>query len=552
MRLIIIGGVAGGASAAARARRLSESAEIILFERGPYISFANCGLPYYIGGDIKNKDDLIVTSVDMLRTRFNIDVRINTEITHINVADKTVTAYNHADGTTYTEKYDKIVLAPGAEPIKPPMEGIDLPGIYSLRTIPDMDRINQAIGSEPRRVTIVGAGYIGLEMAEALVHRGCDVRIVEAMPQVMPPFDPDMATMLQSKLTNKGVMVLLNTMVTGFEQTEHGISITISPGRKISQTKKIMTDIVVLSVGVRPETKLAQEAGLEIGSTGAIKVNGSMQTSNQDIYAVGDAVEVKHLPLNIPARIPLAGPANRQGRIAVDNIFGRSSTYRGTQGTSIVRLFDLTAASTGANEKQLRHHNINFEKIYVHPKDHAGYYPGASGMTIKLLFSLDDGSVLGAQIVGEDGVDKRIDVFSMAIQANMTVYDLEEVELAYAPPFGSAKDPVNMAGFVAANTLRGDQPVTHVYTVPEDAFILDVRTPAEYAKGAVPGAKSIPLHELRSRLNEIPKDKPVISYCHAGLRSYVAVRILKNNGYDVYNLSGGYLTYDVCPVQDDM
>jgi len=539
MRIVIVGGVAGGASAAARARRLSESATITIFERGKYISFANCGLPYFIGGDIKEQGSLLVTSPEMLKNRFNIDVQTEKEVTSINPIAKTIAVKDLKTGVDYTVGYDKLILSPGAAPIKPQLEGIGLPGIHVLRDIPDMERIHALINKPKLRVTIVGGGYIGLEMAEALIHRGCDVRLVEATAQVMPPLDPEMAAFLHTELSSHGVMLLRNVSVTGFTKEKDVITINLSNG------KKMLSDLVVLAVGVRPETALAQSARLRLGPTGAIAVNSQMRTSDPDIYAVGDACEVINLPLAGPARIPLAGPANRQGRIAADAIFGKKTAFRGTQGTSIVRLFTITAGMTGANEKQLKQAGIDYEKVYIHPMNHASYYPGAKPLHLKLLFNKKDGKVLGAQIVGQEGADKRIDVLSMAIQASMTVYDLEEAELAYAPPFGSAKDPVNFAGFVAANTLRGDAPICHTDSIPGKAFLLDVRTEKEHESGCIPGSYLIPVDELRSRLSEVPEKSIIVAYCKVGLRGYIAQRILMDNGFTCLNLSGGFTTYSL-------
>jgi NADPH-dependent 2,4-dienoyl-CoA reductase/sulfur reductase-like enzyme/peroxiredoxin family protein/rhodanese-related sulfurtransferase/TusA-related sulfurtransferase len=542
-RILIVGGVAGGASAAARARRLSESAEIIIFERGPYISFANCGLAYHIGGDIAERDRLLIQTPEGFKNRYNIDVKINTEVIAIDKDNRTITVKDLTNNTERTEKYDKLILSPGAEPIVPPIEGVDLPGVYTLRSIPDMDAIKKIVdknSSSSSSSLIIGGGYIGLEMAEALRQRGVDVTLVELSPQVLGPLDPEMATPLHQELILQGVDLKLKTSVTAIKQAGNGLAVTLSTKETVN------TDMVILAIGVKPETKLVKDAGLSIGARGGIAVNEKMQTSDADIYAVGDAVEVKFFPTQLESLIPLAGPANRQGRIAADNIFGKDSKYSGTQGTAVCKIFNLTAAMTGLNEKLAQHISTAYEKIYIHPASHATYYPGAAQMSIKLLFDPDDGKILGAQAIGTKGVDKRIDVIATALRAGLTVYDLQEMELCYAPPYGSAKDPVNYAGFVAANILRGDMGVCHseeMLAPKDDQILLDVRTPAEVSAGTIPNSINIPIDDLRSRLNELDKTKEHLVFCQVGLRGYLACRILAQNEFKCRNLTGGYKTF---------
>jgi len=541
-KLLIVGGVAGGASAAARARRLSEEAEIILFERGPDVSFANCGLPYYIGGKIAQREKLLVTTAGRLRTRFRLDVRTSSNVLAIDRASKTVRVRNLATGEEYLESYDKLILAPGAAPLTPPIPGIDLPGIYTLRNLQDVDRIKGAVTGHVQHAVVVGAGFIGLELVENLVHLGISTTLIELQDQVLPPLDREMTTPIVDKLKAKGVTLLLGESADGFESTADGISIQLKSGRKLQ------AQLVILGIGVRPENKLAVEAGLETGVRGTIKVNEFLQTSDPDIYAVGDASEVRDYVLDAPTMIPLAGPANRQGRAAADNALGRQVRFRGAQGTAIVGVFELTAATTGASEKTLKRVGRPFRKIYVHPANHAGYYPGAEPMVLKLLFDPETGRVLGGQAVGGAGVDKRIDVIAVAIQAGMTVFDLEQVELAYAPQYGSAKDPINMAGFVAAGLIRGDHPQLDVEAVLGNSpdkrpFLLDVRTAEEFAQGHLPGAVNISVDELRTRLEELPRQSLIAVYCQVGQRGYLATRILLQHGFQVANLGGGYKTY---------
>ena len=544
MKLLIVGGVAAGASAAARARRLSEDAEIILFDRGPDVSFANCGLPYYVGGEIADRKKLLVTTPEMLRTRFRLDVRTQSSVEAIDRAGRKVRVRDLATGREYEETYDKLILAPGAAPLRPPIPGMDLPGIFTLRNLHDVDRIKERVDEGVRQAVIVGAGFIGLELVENFVRRGIPTTLVELQDQILPPLDKEMTTPIVESIRAKGVTVLLAESADGFERAPGGLVVQLKSGQRLP------ADLVLLGIGVRPENKLAVDAGLEVGPRGGIRVNERLQTSDPDIYAAGDAIEVRDVISGDPTQVPLAGPANRQGRIAADNVFGRSATYRGTQGTAIVGVFDRTAATTGASEKVLRRDNRPFRKVYVHPAHHAGYYPGAEAMTLKVLFDPDSGRVLGAQAVGGKGVDKRIDVLAVAIQAGMTVFDLEEMELAYSPQYGSAKDPINMAGFVAGGLLRGDHPQVDVEAVlaapPSDRpYLLDVRTPQEYASGHIPGAVSIPVDELRNRLGELPRDRGIVVYCQVGQRGYLATRILLQAGLTARNIGGGFKTYQL-------
>lgn len=542
MKLLIVGGVAGGASAAARARRLSEDAEIIMFERGPDVSFANCGLPYYVGGEIVDRKKLLVTTPELLRNRFRLDVRTRSSVEAIDRAAKKVRVRDLATDRVYEESYDKLILAPGAAPLRPPIPGLDLPGIFTLRNLQDVDQIKARVDAGIKQAIVVGAGFIGLELIENFVTRGVTTTVVELQDQVLPPLDKEMTTPIVETLQSKGVTVLLSQSADGFEESAQGLTVRLKSGQAIT------AQLVILGIGVRPENKLAVDAGLDVGPRGGIRVTKQMVTSDPDIYAVGDAIEVTDVISGDPTQVPLAGPANRQGRIAADNIFGRTATYRGTQGTAIVGIFDKTAAMTGASEKVLRRANRPFRKIYIHPAHHAGYYPGAEAMVLKVLFDPTTGKILGAQAVGGAGVDKRIDVLAVAIQAGMTVFDLEEMELAYAPQYGSAKDPINMAGFVASGLLRGDHPqldVEAVLNAPagKQPFLLDVRTPTEFAAGQIPGAVNIPVDDLRSRLNEIPRDRQIAVYCQVGQRGYLATRILRQSGFDAANIGGGYKTY---------
>jgi NADPH-dependent 2,4-dienoyl-CoA reductase/sulfur reductase-like enzyme/rhodanese-related sulfurtransferase len=544
MNLLIVGGVAGGASAAARARRLSEDARIVLFERGPDVSFANCGLPYYLGGEISERDKLLVVTPERLRTRFNLDVRVWASVEAIDRAGKKVRVRELASGREYEEPYDKLILAPGAAAVRPALPGIDLPGIFTLRNLQDVDRIKARMDQGVKQAVVIGAGFIGLELVENLVRQGVATTVVELQDQVLPPFDKEMTTPIAQELTSKGVSLLLGQSAEAFEQAPDGLVVRLKSGQRLP------AQLVILGVGVRPENRLAVLAGLEVGPRGGIRVNDHLQTSDPDIYAVGDAIEIKDFVTGEPVQVPLAGPANRQGRIAVDHIFGRAARYRGTQGTAIVRVFDRTAALTGVSEKMLKRANKPHRKVYVHPTHHATYYPGAEAMTLKLLFDPQTGKVLGAQAVGGAGVDKRIDVLAVAIQAGLTAFDLEEVELAYSPQYGSAKDPINMAGFVACGLLRGDHSQEDVETVlaaPVGArpFLVDVRTPHEYDGGHIPGAVNIPVDDLRSRLGELPHDRDIVCYCQVGQRGYLATRILSQAGFPAANVAGGYKTYQL-------
>lgn len=540
MKLIIVGGVAGGASAAARARRLAEDAEIVLLERGPDVSYANCGLPYHVGGVIPDRNKLLVVTPKLLRERFRLDVRTRSSVEKIDRAAKTVTVRDLATGREYAERYDKLILAPGAAPLRPDIPGLDLPNVFTLRTLDDTDRIKAVVDAGVRRAVIVGGGFIGLELAENLVHRGVDTTVVERNPQILTPFDSEMTTPLAARLREKGVRLILGDTTEGIVTAADGLSVKLKSGESLA------AQLVVLGVGVRPENRLAVEAGLETGPRGGIRVDDRLRTSDPDVFAVGDATETSDVVTGQRTQVPLAGPANRQGRIAADNACGRDSRYRGTQGTAIVGFFGVTGAMTGASEKTLRRLGTAYRKAYVHPAHHAGYYPGAEGMTLKVLFDPASGKVLGAQGVGGAGVDKRIDVLAVAVQAGMTVFDLEQMELCYAPQFGSAKDPVNMAGFVAAGLVRGDHPQVDWEAVAASAdkpLLLDVRTPTEYAAGHVPDALNIPVDELRSRLSEVPRDRPVVAYCQVGQRGYLATRVLRHAGFDASNLGGGYKTY---------
>lgn len=554
-RVVIVGGVAGGASAAARARRLCEQCEIIVFERGPHVSFANCGLPYFVGGEIVEQDSLLLQTPGSLKSRFNLDVRVNTEVVGIDRARKVVRVRSLPDGAESEQSYDDLILSTGASPLRPPIPGIERPGHFTVRNIPDVERILSWIQDcNGCRAVVVGGGYIGLEMAEQLRHRGLNLTVVEAMPQVMMPLDPEMAAWLHAELKANGVDLHLGDGVAGFEEPKPGESarasvVVLRSGRRIE------ADTVVLGLGVRPETSLARNAGLELGSLGGIRVNEHMQTSDPRIYAVGDAVEVRDRVTGAWGIVPLAGPANRQGRIAAENIFGRPTRYAGTWGTAILRLFQLSAGCTGASEKSLRKANIPFQALHLHPGSHAGYYPGAEPIAMKILFAPDTGKLLGAQAVGHEGVDKRIDVFATALKAGMTVDDLAELELAYAPPFGSAKDPVNMAGMAAQNVLHGDVRLAQWNEVatldPLQSVVLDVRRPDERARGFIPGSIHIPLDEIRARMGELPRDKEIVVSCQSGQRSYFASRILTQHGFRVRNLTGSYRTWKTATAKQD-
>ena len=545
MNYLIIGGVAGGATVAARLRRMDEKANIILFERGKYVSYANCGLPYYIGDTINNREKLFVQTAKGFTDRFRIDIRTEQEVTAIRPDKKEVEIKNLSTGETYTETYDKLVLSPGAEPLRPGIEGIGSKKIFTLRNVPDTDTIKNYVHTEnPKRAIVVGGGFIGLEMAENLHDLGIQVDVVEMANQVMAPLDFSMAAIVHRQLTDKGVGLHLEDGVSRFEEKDGGVTVHLRSG------KQIATDMVLLSIGVRPETKLAKDAGLAIGERGGIAVNDYMQTSDADIYALGDAVEVRHLVTGQPALIPLAGPANKQGRIVADNIvFGNKEKYPGSIGTSIAKVFDLTVAAAGANAKLLQRNNIPYISSYTHGASHAGYYPGAVPLSIKILFAPENGKLLGAQIVGFNGVDKRIEMLAQVIQRGGTVHDLAELEHAYAPPYSSAKDPVNMAGFVAENILNKKSRIIQwreLAELPADTIRIDVRTHDEYKLGTIPGFINIPVDELREHLDELPKEKPIVVTCAVGLRGYLAYRILVQNGFKhVRNLSGGYKTWSV-------
>jgi NADPH-dependent 2,4-dienoyl-CoA reductase/sulfur reductase-like enzyme/rhodanese-related sulfurtransferase len=555
MKVIIVGGVAGGASCAARLRRLDEKAEIIMVERGPYVSYANCGLPYHVGGVIEKESSLLVASEKTFREQFAVDCRTSCEAIKISPDKKTVDLRNVATGEVTTESYDKLVLSPGAASIRPPLPGIDLPGIFQVRTVPDaraicewiekgslfltgMDKYSGFQTVRPKtRAVVIGGGFIGLETAENLVHRGFDVTLIEMGDQILAPLDQEMARIVEGYVEKHGIRLALNEGVSGFKQVANGVLEVQSKSGKTH-----LADIVILALGVRPDTALARMAGLEIGERGGIRVDDQMRTSNPDILAVGDAIEVRDFVTGEWSLVALAGPANRQGRIAADVIAGRDSTFRGTQGTSIIGLFGGAAAWTGASEKTLKRlGDKDYEKIYLYPNSHAGYYPGARPIAMKVLFRKSDGRLLGAQALGEDMVDKRISSLAIALQMGATIYDLEEVEMCYAPPFGSAKDPVNFAGMVAADILRDDMPICHWDAVGK-GYILDVREPVELAVENVPGAVNIPLGQLRARLGELPRDREILVVCRSGQRAYSATRVLLQNGFKARNVSGGMLS----------
>jgi NADPH-dependent 2,4-dienoyl-CoA reductase/sulfur reductase-like enzyme/rhodanese-related sulfurtransferase len=546
-RVVIIGGVAGGASAAARARRLSEDAQIVVFERGPHVSFANCGLPYFVGGEIVEQDSLLLQTPQSLKARFELDVRVRTEVIGIDRKEQQVKVRELETGKEYLQPYDALILSTGAAPLKPAIPGIDRSGHFTVRNIPDVERIMGWIKDcHACRAVVVGGGYIGLEMAEQLSRRGLSVAVVEALPQVMTPLDPEMAAWLHQELRANGVDLHLNDPVASFEEPRDGENARASVV-VLKSGRRLPADTVVLGLGVRPEVELARSAGLEIGSLGGIRVTEDLRTSDPRVWAVGDAVEIRDSITGQWSIIPLAGPANRQGRIAADNVFGRSSKYRGTWGTAVLRLFNLTAACTGANEKCLRRAGIPYEAVHLHPNSHAGYYPGAEPIAMKVLFAPGTGKLLGAQAVGRDGVDKRIDVLATALQGGMTVYELGELELAYAPPYGSAKDPVNLAGLAASNVLAEDVQLAQWHSVkpmdPSSPLLLDVRTLEERQEGSIPGSMHIPLHEIRARLEELPSDREIVVFCQSGQRSYYAARILSQRGYKVRNLTGSYRTW---------
>lgn len=555
MKVIIVGGVAGGASCAARLRRLDEKAEILMVERGPYVSYANCGLPYHIGGVIEKESSLLVANEQLFREQFSIDVRTRCEAIEILPKEKVVKVRNVTTDELKNESYDKLVLSPGAASVHPPLPGIDLPGIFHVRTVPDARAIREWVERgnpflagiyrysgfqvvKPKtRAVVVGGGFIGLETAENLVHRGFEVTLLQKPPQVLSPLDPECARIVEAYVKRHGVLVAHGDEVIGFKQNPKGaIDVETKSG------KTYPADVVILAIGVRPDTTLAKKAGLKIGERGGIRVDEQMRTSDPDIFAVGDAVEVKDFVTGQWSLVALAGPANRQGRIAADVIAGRKAGFRGTQGTSIIGLFGATAAWTGVNEKTLkRMGDTDYEKIYLYPNSHAGYYPGAKPIAMKVIFRKSDGRLLGAQALGLDGVDKRISVLAALLQMGATIYDLEEAELCYAPQFGSAKDPVNFAGMIAADVLRGDMPLSH-WDAAKSGFLLDVREPMELAVENVPGALNIPIGRLRARLGELPRDREIHVICRSGQRAYYATRVLLQNGFKVKNISGGMLS----------
>ena len=547
-KVVIVGGVAGGASTATRLRRLDESAEIIMFERGPYVSFANCGLPYHVGGIIKERDALLVVTPETFRERFNIDVRTRHEVIDIDRPNKQVQVRNLETGEVYLESYDRLVLSPGARPFVPPVPGVELPGVYQMRTIPDMDAIKAHLDTRPvKSAVVVGGGFIGLEMAENLAHRGLEVSIVEMLDQVMTPLDFEMASLVHEHLKLKGVRLALGDGLKAITQQNGQLAVTLHSGATV------LADLVLMSVGVRPENELAKKAGLDLAPCGHVKVSESLQTSDPNIYAIGDVVQVQHTVSCELTSIPLAGPANRQGRLVADHIAGRDVGYQGTMGTSIVKVFDLAVATTGLNAKKLEQQGVPFVSSTTESPDHASYYPGATQMMIKLLYTPDEGRLLGAQVVGYNAVDRTINTLATALKASMTVFDLEHLELAYAPPFGSAKDPVNIAGYVAANTLRGDTELVYWDEVPEldprNDALLDVRTDLEWDLRRIEGAVHIPLDELRGRLGELSKDKRWVVYCKMGQRGYIAERILREHGFRAANLTGGLEIYDAATAE---
>ncbi|MBQ3210070.1 MAG: FAD-dependent oxidoreductase [Oscillospiraceae bacterium] len=544
MKVIIVGGVAGGASCAARLRRLDEKAEIVVFERSGYISYANCGLPYYIGGAITDPEELTLQTPQSFNARFNVAMKVNHEVTAIDPVKKTVTVKNLLSGEVFEENYDKLVLSPGAKPTRPALSGVELDRVFTLRTVEDTFRIKKFIEEKsPKSAVLAGGGFISLELAENLMELGMDVTIVQRPRQLMNPLDWDMAAFVHAKARKQGMNLKLGYTVEGFEARGDRVDVLIKDNAPLT------ADMVVLAIGVSPDTRIAADAGIQLGIKGSILVNDRMETSAPDIYAVGDAVQVKNFVSGEPAHIPLAGPANKQGRIAADNIAGGDSRYKGSQGSSVVKLFDMTIASTGLNETNAKKSGIDCDKIVLAPANHAGYYPGGKIMTMKIVYDKNSYMLLGAQIVGHEGVDKRIDVLATAIRAGMTVPELAELELAYAPPYSSAKDPVNLAGFMVENIKNGYMKQFHwhdIDTLPRDGSVtlLDTRTVGEYSRGHIPGFINIPLHELRNRIGELPEGKPVYINCQSGLRSYVACRMVSQYGFDCYNFSGGYRMYE--------
>lgn len=545
MKIVIVGGVAGGATAAARLRRLDEQAEIVVFERSGFISYANCGLPYYIGDVITDSDQLTLQTPESFHSRFRVSMKVHHEVTALHPEKHMVSVKNLETGEDFQETYDKLILSPGAKPTKPRLPGTDMEKLFTLRTVEDTLRIKDYIQkNHPKSAILAGGGFIGLELAENLRELGMEVTIVQRPKQLMNPFDSDMAAFIHNEMRKHGVKLALGHTVEGFQETQNGVQVLLK------EEEPLLADMVVLAIGVTPDTKLAKEAGLELGIKGSILVNEHMQTSVPDIYAVGDAVQVKHYVTGQDALISLAGPANKQGRIAADHICGKDSAYKGSQGSSVIKVFDMTAAVTGVNETNARKAGLNVDKVILSPMSHAGYYPGGKVMTMKVVFEKETYRILGAQIVGYEGVDKRIDVLATAIHAGMKAQDLANLDLAYAPPYSSAKDPVNLAGFMIENISDGTLKQFHIEDVknlPHDGSItlLDTRTPGEYQRGHVDGFVNIPVDNLRERLDEIPKEKPVYVMCQSGLRSYIATRILEGNGYTAYNFSGGFRFYDV-------
>ena len=540
MKVIIIGGVAAGMSAAARLRRLDETAEIVVLERSPYVSFANCGLPYHIGGVIADRQQLLLQTPASLKATLNLDVRTGHEAVSIERAKKTIAVRELATDRIYELAYDKLVLCPGAQPLRPPLPGLDHPAVMVLRNVPDMDAIKKVVDDGARRVVVIGGGYIGLEMAESLRERGLTVDLVEMQPQLLPPLDPEMTWPLEEHARHEGVTLHLGTAAAAFHDADGAVVAELQNGTRIT------ADLVIFSAGVKPDVALAKAAGLELGPRGGIKVDEYLRTSDPDIYAAGDVVETPHRALPGSWLIPLAGPANRQGRLVGDNLAGRAIAWKGSLGTSIVKVFNMTAGGTGANEKTLQRDKVPYLKVYLHPGHHAGYYPGATTLHLKVLFAPDTGKLLGAQVVGHEGVDKRIDVLATAMCAGLTVYDLQDLELAYAPPYGSAKDPVNMAGFVASNILKGDLQVWHAEDFPArvaDGILVDVRGKPAYEAGHIPGALHIPLCDLRARAATLPADRPLYLNCKVGFNSYLAQRLLAGTGRKAYSLSGGFDTF---------
>ena len=541
-KIIVVGGVAGGASVAARARRLSEDAHIIMIERGSFVSYANCGLPFHISGEIEHREDLLIQTPEGLRNRFDLDVRTRCEVISIDREARHVEIRNLDTNDVYNERYDDLVLAPGAAPLTPPIPGIDRVGHFTLRSIPDMDAViewNKTM--KPRHATVVGAGYIGLEMVEQLTHLGMSVTLIEAAPQILGAIDEDMAFWPHRHLEDRQIDVRVGATVVGFEEptaAEDARASTVVLG----DGTRVPTDLVILSIGVKPEVELARNAGLDVGELGGIRVNQHMRTSDQHIWAVGDAIEVRNPVTQDWTLLPLAGPANRQGRVAADNVMGRPSRYRGTWGTSVVRVFDLTIAATGLNERQLRKAGIAFESVHVHPLSHVGYYPGAELLDMKMVFSAEDGTIYGAQVVGDESAARRIDVLATAIQGGLSVDDVAQVELCYAPAYGAPKDPANLLAMAARNVVNDDVSIAHWHEVDhlgDDELLLDVRSAEEREVSMIPGSTHIPLDELRDRIDELDASKRIIVHCFSGQRSYFACRMLRLRGFDVRNLTGG-------------